>query len=131
MKKIGTLNKDLSDCIAGIGHTDLLVVSDAGLPIPADARRIDLAVKPGLPPFLEVLDTILEEMVVEKLIIAQETKEVSPNRYEEIVERFPNIDVELVPHDEFKKIASGAKGFVRTGEVISYSNVILVAGVTY
>lgn len=131
MKKIGTLNKDLSDCIAGIGHTDLLVVSDAGLPIPADARRIDLAVKPGLPPFLEVLDTILEEMVVEKLIIAQETKEVSPHRYEEILERFPNIEVEIVPHVEFKKIARGAKGFVRTGEVVSYSNLILVAGVTY
>lgn len=131
MKKIGTLNKGLSNCIAGIGHTDMLVVCDAGLPIPAEANRIDLAVKPGLPPFLEVLDTILEEMVVEKIIIAQESKEVSPARFDEMLQRFPNIEVELMPHIEFKQTAKAAKGFVRTGEIVSYSNIILVAGVTY
>jgi D-ribose pyranase len=131
MKKIGTLNKELSDCIAGIGHTDMLVVCDAGLPIPQENRRIDLAVRPGLPSFFDVLDTILEEMVVEKIIIAEETKEVSPQRFDEMVERFPSIEVETMPHIEFKKTAKAAKGFVRTGECVSYSNMILVAGVTY
>ena len=44
MKKIGLLNQPLSEVIAGLGHTDTLVIADAGLPIPAETRRIDLVV---------------------------------------------------------------------------------------
>lgn len=109
----------------------LLLLGDAGLLVPSDARRIDLAVKPGLPSFLEVLDTILEEMVVEKIVIAEETKQVSPERFEEIIARFPNIPVMTMPHIDFKETTKAAKGYVRTGEYVSYSSIILVAGVTY
>ena len=51
MKKTGLLNKDLSEVIAGMGHRDMLVIADAGLPIPPNVRRIDLAVSPNLPRF--------------------------------------------------------------------------------
>ena len=50
MKKIGLLNQPLSEVIAGLGHTDTLVIADAGLPIPAQTRRIDLALVEGVPP---------------------------------------------------------------------------------
>jgi D-ribose pyranose/furanose isomerase RbsD len=50
MKKRGLLNAPLSQVIAEMGHGDLLVIADAGLPIPLTVARIDLAVRPGLPP---------------------------------------------------------------------------------
>ena len=43
MKKIGILNQPLSAAIAGLGHTDTLVIADAGLPIPPETQRVDLA----------------------------------------------------------------------------------------
>ena len=72
MKKIGTLNQPLSAVIAGLGHMDQLVIADAGLPIPAGTRRIDLALKAGIPGFVDTLAVILEEMQVESAVIAGE-----------------------------------------------------------
>ena len=51
MKKHGILNSALSGLIASLGHTDLLVVADAGLPIPPGVPVIDLAVRCGVPSF--------------------------------------------------------------------------------
>ena len=63
MKKIGLLNHQLADVIARIGHTQRLIVADAGLPIPTGVERIDLAVVPGLPGTEEVLRAIALELV--------------------------------------------------------------------
>ena len=49
MKKIGILNQSISSVIAGLGHTDTLVVADAGLPIAQETQRIDLALVEGFP----------------------------------------------------------------------------------
>ncbi|MGD2164221.1 MAG: RbsD/FucU domain-containing protein, partial [Anaerolineae bacterium] len=62
MKKIGILNKDISEVIAGMGHRDRLVVCDAGLPIPSTVRRIDLAIREGLPGFTETVEALLVEL---------------------------------------------------------------------
>ena len=78
MKKIGTLNQPISTVIAGLGHTDTLVVADAGLPVPSETERIDLALTQGIPTFLDTLRVVLAEMQVEKAIIAEEMLQVSP-----------------------------------------------------
>jgi len=131
MKKIGILNKEISDVIAGLGHTDQIIICDAGFPIPQGVRRIDLALEEGLPSFLDTLRVILKELCVEKIIVEKETKEVSPKRYEEIIELLPNVEVEVIPHVEFKERSKNVKAIIRTGEFTPYSNVILVAGVIY
>ena len=56
MKKIGIINGPISAVIAHLEHTDTLTVADAGLPTPATTQRIDLALKPGTPGFLETLE---------------------------------------------------------------------------
>ncbi len=38
MRKRGILNHELAATIATLGHTDSLVVADAGLPIPPESR---------------------------------------------------------------------------------------------
>ena len=132
MKKHGILHPQLNKLITETGHTERLVVTDAGLPIPEEVNtRIDLALKEGMVPFLEILDTVLTEFSVEKVIMAKEIKEISPEMNEEIVKRFPGIEVEYIPHVDFKEETKKTRGLIRSGEFTPYANVILVGGVVY
>lgn len=126
-----TINPALSQVISETGHTDLIVVTDAGLPIPPGSERIDLAYRPGAPAFFDVLDTVLAEMVVEGATVSAEVAEVSPHVLDALRERLPGIEIELVPHVEFKQRTHAARAFVRSGEFTPYANVILHAGVAY
>ncbi|WP_341947420.1 D-ribose pyranase [Microbacterium sp. LWH11-1.2] len=132
-KSATTINPALSRVISETGHTDLLVVTDAGLPIPLGSERIDLAYRPGAPTFLDVLDTVLAELVVEGATVSAEVAEKSPQVLDALRERFAGMgfEIELVPHVEFKKLTQGARAFVRSGEFTPYANVILHAGVAY
>lgn len=132
-KTATTINPALSRVISETGHTDLVVVTDAGLPIPPGSERIDLAYRPGAPAFLDVLDTVLAEMVVEGATVSAEVAEKSPEVLAALRERFAGMgfEVELIPHVEFKKLSQGARAFVRSGEFTPYANVILHAGVAY
>jgi D-ribose pyranase len=131
MKKVGTLNRNLSAVLSCMGHTDLLTICDGGFPCPQTVPCIDLALRGGLPSFLDTLDVILTELQVEKLIIARETREVSPTMYGAILKRFPGLPVEEMPHVEFKAVAVRARATVRTGEFTPYANLILQSGVVY
>lgn len=131
MKKTGLLNQPLSEVIAGLGHYDTLVVGDAGLPIPASTRRIDLAVSAGVPRFLEVVSAILGEMQVQSAIVAQEMPARSPEAYAALRQLLGDIQVELVPHEELKAQTAAARAVARTGEFTPYANVILVSGVVF
>ncbi|MCX6079412.1 MAG: D-ribose pyranase [Chloroflexi bacterium] len=131
MKKNGILNKEISDVVAGMGHYQSLVICDAGFPIPPEVRRIDLALEPGLPAFMDVLRVVLKELQVEEIIIASETSDQSPARYQEMIALFPGVISKVVPHTEFKKLSYNAKACIRSGECTPYSNLILVSGVTY
>lgn len=126
-----TINPALSRVISETGHTDLVVVTDAGLPIPPASERIDLAYPPGAPAFFDVLDTVLAELVVEGATVSAEVAEQSPEVLAGLRERLPDIEIELVPHVEFKERTHTARAFVRSGEFTPYANVILQAGVAY
>ncbi|MGA2143035.1 MAG: RbsD/FucU domain-containing protein, partial [Brevinematales bacterium] len=72
MKKNGILNSGILKLIGTLGHTDRFTVCDAGLPIDKNVERIDLAVTKGTVKLMDVLKPLLEEIVVEKIIIAGE-----------------------------------------------------------
>lgn len=131
MKKTGILNPQLNRVISETGHTDTIVVTDAGLPIPEEIERVDLSLVEGKPAFLDVLGEVVKELSVEKVILAEETEKISPKMYKEIKKFFPNIPVETMPHIDFKKATKNCKAAVRSGEFTPYANVILVAGVVY
>lgn len=131
MKKIGIINKEISNVIAGMGHLHMLTVCDAGLPIPLDVHRIDLALREGLPGFIETLEVISKELKVEKIIIASETAKISPEIKESILNIFPDQTVEEISHEEFKALTKESIAIIRTGEYTPYANVILVSGVVF
>lgn len=141
MKKGHILHPELARVLAELGHGDFLVIADAGLPIPAEVERIDLAFAPGKPPFAEVLWAVLHEMEVERAILANEIKTVTaaqnPGFVSGVVgalESQPKVAsnrLEYLSHEEFKALCAQAKAIVRTGEFTPYANVILVAGVVF
>jgi D-ribose pyranase len=131
MKKTGVLNKDISEVVASLGHKDTLVIADAGLPIPAETRRIDLALTEGIPSFLDTLRVVLTEMQVERAIVAEEMLEASPNVYQALNELLGDVSIETVTHLIFKEKTRSARAVIRTGEFTPYANVILVSGVIF
>lgn len=122
------INAPLSRVVALLGHSDSLVVADAGLPIPDLVERIDLALKRGVPGFLETLEVVLSEMYVERAIIAKEMLEYSARTHRSVLELLRDTQVDSLSHTEFKKMTRHAKAVVRTGEFTPYSNIILIAG---
>ncbi len=127
MKRTPLLHSELSGLIAAMGHGDLLVIGDAGLPVPPGVRCIDLAVTRGVPRFFDVLDAVLAELVVERSAWASEasadldaalrTRALGENR--------------TLTHDAFKALTRDARAIVRTGEFTPYANVALWSGVAF
>jgi D-ribose pyranase len=131
MKKIGTLNSEISRVISGLGHTDQIVVCDAGFPIPSHVDRIDVSLMPGVPTFAQTLETVLIELKVERAFYADEIREANP-RVQQLIDRaLADVERTMVPHVEFKKMSHQAKAVIRCGECTRYANVILQAGVIF
>jgi len=131
MKKSKLINSEISYTISKMGHTDSLTIGDCGLPIPSNVDRIDLALKYGVPSFIETLDTVLEELCVEEIVIAEEIIENNPSIYNEILKRFEGVNIIMVSHEEFKNMTKESKAVVRTGECTPYANIILKSGVVF
>ena len=131
MKRTTLLHAELSGVIARLGHGDLLVIGDAGLPIPDGPRRIDLAVSANVPRFQEVLAAVLAEMQVEGAVIADELAPANPVVHSELRRQLGDTPVSTLTHEQFKAATRGASAIVRTGEFSPYANVILRAGVVF
>ena len=139
MKKSALLNSELSYVVANMRHKDMLVIGDAGLPVPDQADQIDLAVTKGIPDFLTVLGTVLTELRVEKVILADEIRETSGNLHKDILklieyyqdEEKIKIAIDYIPHEAFKAKTADSKTVVRTGEFTPYANIILISGVVF
>jgi D-ribose pyranase len=129
VKRLGILNRELAGIFAKLGHTDQIVIADCGLPIPDGVTCIDLAYKLGEPGFTTILDVVLEDLKVEKAIIAEEIKQANRPIEEAILNNLNKID--YVSHEQFKQMTKEAKVIIRTGETTPYANIILQSGVIF
>ena len=126
------LHGQLSRVLAEMGHTDELLVTDAGLPIPLGVERVDLALTGNVPRVNTVLQMILGELTVEEAVMAEEVAKASRGLFDEVTQLLPaNARITLVPHQEFKQRTRGVRAAVRTGELTWYANIILVGGVSF
>jgi len=131
MKKTGILNAQLAGYIAALGHKDIFLIGDAGMPIPAGVSIVDLAVTGGVPTFEQVLDAVLQETEVEYYFLAKEIREKNPRLLNYIKEVMPDVKNEMMPHVDFKIFTREVKFAIRTGEFTPYPNIILRAGVAF
>ena len=139
MKKGTVLNADISRVISRLGHTDTVVVCDAGLPIPKTTERVDLALTQGVPTFMQVVDVVTTEMQVEAAILALEIKQHNPQLHETLLSHIEQlqqhqgntIEIRYITHEQFKVNTAASLAVIRSGECSPYANIILCAGVTF
>src|SRR6188508_865493 len=126
MKKSGVLNHRLAEIIASMGHGDVLVVADAGLPVPPGVERIDLAVSAGLPGAIDVTNSIAGELQVERFALAEELVARNAPLAGAFIVLFPDAESTVVSHEELKHLSKQARAIVRTGECTAYANIVLI-----
>ena len=139
MKKSALLNANLSYCIATLGHFDEVTICDAGLPIPVEVERIDLALTHGVPSFIDTVKVVLSEMQITGVILAEEFQQVSPELHQKLILLIEqeqqisgyNVEVRYISHEAFKAQTHHSKAVVRTGECTPYANVIFQSGVVF
>lgn len=134
MKKTPVLNIALSRLIASLGHGDIVMIVDAGMPVPPGVELIDLALTHGIPDFVSVLKTVLAEMQVQSHVLAEEMLLAQPPALAVVLalgEAGELGEQRLLSHEALKDLSRRAKAIVRSGECQPYSNIALVAGVVF
>lgn len=129
MKKEGILNPQICRVLAEMGHNDLLLIADAGLPIPKEVERIDLSLIKNIPSFKDVFYAICKELKIQSAYLADEIKEKNPQILNLVRETIEQVD--FISHEKLKEMSQNVKVVIRTGECTSYANVILVSGVIF
>ena len=129
MTETGILNREIAAEMAKMGHTDMMLIADAGLAIPNTTKVIDLSLTKDLPTALQGLDEVLKHFSVEKIIYSQATVDVSPTREQAFLERFDDsVEKQVVPHAVLRdELTRKVKFAIRTGDFTANSNLILVS----
>ncbi|MFN2561998.1 MAG: D-ribose pyranase [Jatrophihabitans sp.] len=129
MKRTGIVHAELARLIAGIRHTQTFVITDAGLPLPAEMPLVDVGYRYGQAPFTDVVATVLGEVVVEHSWVSRDIVAVNPATWQFLQEQ--GLSPEQLEHARFKALAAQASFAVRTGEATFYANVLCRAGVAF
>lgn len=132
------LNGPLTALIGDLGHSDKIMIVDAGWPIPS-ALRYDICLTHGQPRLTDVLEVIADELKIEKVIVDGEMRTHGPDVHDGVLaiiaaagQRFSeHIPIDYEPHHTFKLHAGSVKGIIRTGECTPYCNLVLVAGLAF
>ncbi|MDR1832602.1 MAG: D-ribose pyranase [Fusobacteriaceae bacterium] len=129
MTETGILNRDIAAEMAKLGHTDRLLIADAGLAIPAATKVIDLSLEENVPTAIEVLKAVLKHFSVEKIILSKATEAVSPTRKKDFLACFTEeLPLEEFEHPVFRdELTKTVKFAIRTGDFTANSNIILVS----
>ena len=129
MKEVGMINGHIDSALNRQGHMDLMMVVDAGFPCPDHVELIDIALSEGVPKILDVLAELNKVHSVEKIVMAQDTRDHNPTYFDKVAKSFgDNVEIEVIPHTEFKERSHNVKTIVRTGDFTAWGNVMLVSG---
>lgn len=127
MKKTGILNAQLAGELTKLRHQDRFVICDMGYPIPAGANWVDVSLIAGVPTFMQVMRAVLREMVVEEYTIFDDMEEYNPEVYREVAALLCKQPQNRMPMEDFVEASKKAKLFIRTGEFLPCSNIILTS----
>jgi D-ribose pyranase len=129
MKEVGMINGEIDSALNRQGHMDLMMVVDAGFPCPDHVEVIDIALSEGVPKILDVLSELLKYHSVEKIIMAEDTREHNPTYFAKVESAFGDgVELEVIPHTELKARSHKVKTIIRTGDFTAWGNVMLVSG---
>lgn len=122
------LHPELAKALATCGHTDIVLVTDAGFPIPKDANRIDLGYYAGQADVLDILKMLRQEIFVEQVAFAAEVKTYHPALYQELQKIYTGAGAtfkKTTHEDLVENIAPMAKVVIRSGSLNAWANFAL------
>jgi D-ribose pyranase len=129
MKEVGLVNGQIDSALNRQGHMDLMMVVDAGFPCPDNVELIDIALSEGVPTVLDVLTELRKVHSVEKVVMAEDTRQHNPTFFRKAARAFgQGVVVEVISHAELKLRSHEVKTIVRTGDFTAWGNVMLVSG---
>lgn len=130
MKRYGPLNLPLNQAIASMGHGDLMIVCDAGFPIPSHVTRVDLAIAQDIPDLETVLTVVNEAFIAEKVGYAAEMADNNAPLRDKVHHIFAEAEFMTLSHEDILgQMAAKAKVIVRTGAFDPWGNILLYSGV--
>lgn len=124
------LHPELARALATLGHTDIVLVTDAGFPIPASANRIDLGFAPRRPSVPEILEVLSAEIHVEDVSFAPEVRSHNPRLYQDLQRIYTGSGATFTAttHEELcADVAGRAKVVIRSGDFDPWANIALTA----
>lgn len=126
-------NQRLAAAVTGLRFGEIIVIADAGLPVPAGVETIDLALTYGVPSIRDVAAVLATELVIDEVIIASEMAKVNPTVSATVDELFTaaGTRVRPLPHDDIEKLLPTVKLIIQTGETTPYGNVLLAGGLDF
>ena len=99
MNRNKLLNAQLSYAIASMGHGDLMIVCDAGFPIPSTAWRIDLAIVPDVPDLETVLQAIADNFIAERVGYADIMPDYNAPLLAKVKRLFADAEFQPIKHE--------------------------------
>lgn len=126
-------NQRLSAVVTGLRFGEIIVVADAGLPVPAGVETLDLALTTGVPSVRDVLRVLKAELVIDEVIMAEEATKINPSVTASVDELFGSAGtkVRAIPHDDIEALLPKVKLIVQTGETTPYGNVLVAGGLDF
>lgn len=132
------LNSDISSVISRLGHTDTLVVCDAGLPIPKSTTRIDMALTQGVPSLCRCWASSQMKCRSRQPLSRKRSNNIIRNSTKRCSLTLSScktpgntIEIRYTTHEQFKQQTAESQAVIRSGECSPYANIILCAGVTF
>ncbi len=124
----GIVNPHLLSLVARVRHTNLLVIADAAFPFWPQLETVDLSLTKGIPTVPQVVDAILPGWKCGQILMAAEFLTHNDAATQAAFRRAGRgVAITFEPHLEFKQRVPHAIGLIRTGDTISYANMILVS----
>lgn len=125
------LNPKLNSVISGMKWGEILIIADAGLPVPKQVDKLDLSICSGKPVLEDLLPLIKDSLVFDKVIVASEMEKANEKKFSYVKEMFGDKFETMGNLDWEEQLLPKATLVVQTGETTPYGNVIFVAGLDF
>jgi D-ribose pyranase len=129
MLESGILNPNILSLLARVRFSNSLVIADRVFPFAPGIDTVDISLVSGIPTVLQVLEAIRPNFKIARIYMAQEFREHNSREIQSTFETaMQGIKISFEPHVQFKQRLPQVIGMIRTGDSISYSNMLLISG---
>ena len=129
MKKRGIINAQLISELTKMRHMDKIFICDAGMPVPQNKTLVDVSLVAGLPTVEQVFKAICNELLIEAVSFPELFVQYRPDFYKMVKENCINQKINTIQNTEWFSFAyaDDVKLYIRTGDVLPCSNIILTS----